>query len=385
MREAILTLTAPEFHGRGYVREGDRKAGQWIQEQFAQIGLRPIGQRYIQAFRHDVWTFPEDPLLQIGKKKLRPGLDFMPDAASSGGDERLRLVHLDTGIFSDPEALRQWQQKDLSRAALCYDQRWEQAVWELEQPLRPALHLIVQENLIFSIADRPRRPPTLRLRERPQVRRVRYALHTQAQPDYESHNIMGMIEGKTQPDSVVVFTAHYDHLGGWGKVYFPGANDNASGVALLLELARHYAQHPPKYTIAFMAFAGEEAGLKGSRFYVEHPRFPLSQIKFLVNLDLTGTGKTGATVVNATAYPEAYRHLKSLNETGGYLRALQARNPAPNSDQHFFHLAGVPCFFIYLTTDRPIPYHHPEDTLDQIRLSGVRGLFRLLVDFEKNL
>ena len=108
---------------------------------------------------------------------------------------------------------------------------------------------------------------------------------------FKSQNLCGYVQGTQFPDSFVVFTAHYDHLGAMGKdAYFPGANDNASGVSMLLNLARYYKAHPAKYSVVFLFFSGEEAGLLGSKYYSEHPLFPLSTIKFLTNLDLLGTG-----------------------------------------------------------------------------------------------
>src|SRR6201999_64747 len=84
--------------------------------------------------------------------------------------------------------------------------------------------------------------------------------------NYTSQNVIGYVKGKDNPDSFIVFTAHYDHLGQMGKkVYFPGANDNASGVAMLLSLARYYSkpEHKPKCSIVFIAFGGEEVALLG--------------------------------------------------------------------------------------------------------------------------
>src|SRR4030095_9120627 len=107
-------------------------------------------------------------------------------------------------------------------------------------------------------------------------------------------NVLGMVPGTLYPDSFIVFTAHYDHLGRMGKkALFPGANDNASGSAMIIDLARYYAQpaNRPKCSLLFIAFAGEEAGLIGSRYYTENPILPLEQIKFLINLDLMGNGE----------------------------------------------------------------------------------------------
>ena len=82
---------------------------------------------------------------------------------------------------------------------------------------------------------------------------------------FPAKNLVGYIPGTDKQDSLIVFTAHYDHLGMLGSdKIFPGANDNASGVAILLYLAKYYAAHPAKYPVAFIAFSGEEPGLKGS-------------------------------------------------------------------------------------------------------------------------
>ncbi|MTI29466.1 M28 family peptidase, partial [Cytophagales bacterium RKSG123] len=85
---------------------------------------------------------------------------------------------------------------------------------------------------------------------------------------YKSQNVLGYIEGE-EPDSLMVFIAHYDHLGMMGSnTVFPGANDNASGVAMLLNLAKYYALNKPKYRSLFIAFGGEELGLIGSKYFV---------------------------------------------------------------------------------------------------------------------
>ena len=90
----------------------------------------------------------------------------------------------------------------------------------------------------------------------------------QLQRNYPTQNLAAVVRGTIRPDSFLIVSAHYDHLGMMGPhVYFPGANDNASGVALLLELAAHYAkpENRPAYSVVFLLFGAEEAGLVGSR------------------------------------------------------------------------------------------------------------------------
>jgi Zn-dependent M28 family amino/carboxypeptidase len=200
---------------------------------------------------------------------------------------------------------------------------------------------------------------------------------------YATQNVVGMVRGSAQPDSLLVVTAHYDHLGRIGrKAYFPGANDNASGTALLLELATYYArpENQLRYSIAFLAFGAEEVGLIGSRYFADHPLLPLNQIRFLVNLDLEGTGQAGATVVNGRLHEAEYRRLVRLNEQGRYLPELAARGRAANSDHYPFSEAGVPAFFIY-TRGTPTHYHDVHDRAATLPLTGFGGVFQLVSRF----
>jgi Zn-dependent M28 family amino/carboxypeptidase len=191
------------------------------------------------------------------------------------------------------------------------------------------------------------------------------------------------VEGTSKKDSFLLVTAHYDHLGHMGKkAYFPGANDNASGTAMLLELARYYAlpENRLPYSILFIGFAAEEAGLVGSKHYVEHPLVPLSSIKFMVNLDLMGSGKEGITVVNGSVFPKEFGLLDSLNKANSWFPKVVARGKAANSDHYFFTEKGVPAFFIY-TLGEITAYHDIYDTASVVTLSKFKESFRLITGF----
>ena len=206
-------------------------------------------------------------------------------------------------------------------------------------------------------------------------------------PDYRTQNVIGWIEGSSVPDSFLVVTAHYDHLGQMGrKVYFPGANDNASGTAMVMDLARHYSlpENRPAYSMVFMAFSGEEAGLLGSTYDVEHPLFPLDKIAFLVNLDMVGTGDEGITVVNATAFQSDFDDLETINDERNFLPDISPRGESCNSDHCPFYKKGVPSFFIYTRSKIYNEYHSVKDRAEDLPLNGYDGLFRLLVQFFKD-
>ena len=153
-------------------------------------------------------------------------------------------------------------------------------------------------------------------------------------------------------------------------------------MAQLLELAAHYArpENRPACSVVFLLFGAEEAGLVGSRYFVAHPLVPLRRIKFLVNLDLLGTGETGATVVNGRVFEVPYRRLLALNEARHYLPALGARGPAANSDHFPFSEAGVPAFFLYTRGGSPAD-HDVHDRPAALSLAGFAGAFGLVRDF----
>jgi aminopeptidase YwaD len=132
----------------------------------------------------------------------------------------------------------------------------------------------------------------------------------------------------------------------------------------------------------FIAFAGEEAGLLGSHYYTENPIFPLKDIQFLFNLDIMGSGEEGATVVNATLFPEQFEVLKSINEKQQYLPKVASRGPAANSDHYFFTQKGVPAFFMY-TMGPNKHYHDVYDTYEELSFNKFNGIYQLLIDFEK--
>jgi Zn-dependent M28 family amino/carboxypeptidase len=200
-------------------------------------------------------------------------------------------------------------------------------------------------------------------------------------PDFKSQNLGCRIKGSSGSDSVIVFSAHYDHLGGIGKdCYFPGANDNASGVSMVLNLLHYYTNHPPKYTTVFLFFAGEEAGLLGSAYFTESGQMDLQKIKFLINLDLLGTGDDGIMVVNGAIHQKEFERLNELNAKSNLLPQIRKRGKAANSDHYWFTEKGVPAFFVY-TMGGISAYHDVYDRPETLPLTRYQSVFKLLTEF----
>jgi Zn-dependent M28 family amino/carboxypeptidase len=168
------------------------------------------------------------------------------------------------------------------------------------------------------------------------------------------------------------------------NTFFPGANDNASGISMLLEMARYYAQFPPAYSVVFICFAGEEAGLIGSKYFTTHPLIPLKKIRFLTNVDLAGTGDEGITVVNATEFQNAFTLLNCINDSSNLLTKINARGKAANSDHYWFTEKGVPSFFIY-TLGGIKAYHDVNDKAETLPFTEFDDLLTLLIRFNDGL
>ncbi|NDK57109.1 M28 family peptidase [Pontibacter sp. BT213] len=334
----------------------------------------------------------QTPELTIDGHKLKPGNEFVASSQTASGKGKATIVYLDTLVFTDNAVAQKFFSQSFRKKALVYPQQFRKQLWALPAPYlqkisEAKLHIILQpKELLTTVAAEPAQVPMLEVRKDvwpADAKKVKYTIVVEQKPNYSTQNVLAFIPGSTQPDSFIVFTAHYDHLGGQGKgVYFPGANDNASGTTMLLELAEYYSQpeNRPTYSIAFMAFAAEEAGLLGSLYYTNNPLFPLPQIRFLVNLDLLGTGDEGMMVVNGSVHPKEFALLQTINTSNKYLSQIKMRGKAANSDHYPFSERGVPAFFFY-TLGGTTAYHNTKDQGRQLPLTKFKEVFRLITDF----
>ena len=151
---------------------------------------------------------------------------------------------------------------------------------------------------------------------------------------------------------------------------------------MLLNLIQYYSrpENKPKYSHVFISFAGEEAGLLGSQYYTTNPLFQLSKIKFLLNMDLLGTGDEGLMVVNGDVYKPEFDLLTTLNTANKYLKFIGKRGKARNSDHYYFSEKGVPCFFFY-TLGGISAYHDIYDKGETLPLNEFENLFKLITTF----
>ena len=208
-------------------------------------------------------------------------------------------------------------------------------------------------------------------------------------------NVIGMLEGSDPvlKKEYVVIGAHYDHLGHGGEgsgslaprsgdIHY-GADDNASGTAGVLELARVFsAQNPrPKRTIIFMAFGGEEEGLLGSNYYVNHPLIPLASTVAMINMDMIGRMKDRRLVVGGVGTATEWRGILAA-DTEKFQLTLSEDGFGP-SDHSSFYSKQIPVLFFWTGTHND--YHKPTDTFEKINYDDEAGILRMVVGIVKQM
>lgn len=192
----------------------------------------------------------------------------------------------------------------------------------------------------------------------------------------QTQNIIGVLPGQVKSQEVIVVGAHMDHLGvRSGQTYF-GADDNASGTAALIAVAKALTQSrvPLERTVVFIAFSGEELGLLGSLHYVRNPTVPLSQIKFMLNMDMVGYSRGSLDAIGFGKTLEADRIVKDLIAKSGLTPRYYA-SAGGGSDHMPFEQLSIPSAVLHTGVHEN--YHQPSDTLsglDQANLGKIAGL-----------
>jgi len=390
------TLTSESYHGRGYVNNGGKKTAQFIAREFRKAGLRKIE---FQKFSHSINSFPGKVELVTDGKQLVPAVDFLVNPMSNGCDRtKLKVKYLRVSDVSTVKKFNKWKKKtDWASTAVAierevYTRLADKTIGEDISDNAFGAHTIINltdQKLTWTARDRHHDWVALEVLEESfpkNAQEIEVYIEQHYQPDFQNQNVLAMIKGSENPDSFIVFTAHYDHLGRMGEsACFYGANDNAGGAAMLCDLARHYGkpENRPRYSILFIAFGAEEAGLIGSKHYVENPKYPLSQISLLINLDLVTTGQDGIMVVNGRVFKHLQARIKKINEQNSYVSKVKGRPKAANSDHYWFSENGVRAIFIYLLGDYPY-YHDINDTADQPTWAAYDPFFKLLTDLVKD-
>lgn len=208
---------------------------------------------------------------------------------------------------------------------------------------------------------------------------------------HEGVNVLAMARG-ADTSRVLVVSAHYDHLGVRDGQVFNGADDNASGAAAVLVMAAYFARHPPRHSIIFAFFDGEESGLRGARAFVAAPPLPLARMAANVNLDMVARlDKNELYAAGAAPYP-FFRPLLEATASASPVTLLlghdtdaqgAGNNWITQSDHLAFHTAGVP-FICFGVEDHP-DYHRPTDDFARVDAARYLGAVRTIAEFVRRL
>ena len=403
----VAALAAPEMEGRGSGTIGGERATRYIADRLAALGFRPGGDGGGYEQRFAVGSAPKAAagaaLERLSPAALRfeIGGEWQPHGGSPAGAVEGEVVAVGHGV-SVPGGHDDYAGVDArGKIVLALDgapaglggqraSRLEKLIAARKSGARALL--IVSDTLAAVDATATRFPlpsATIRPAVAAALRagaRVRLSVDIERN-ERRAANLIGILPG-TDPalaEEAIVIGAHYDHLGRVGGVVHPGADDNASGSAVVLGLARAFAGAGglPR-TLVVALFSGEELGLLGSRHYVGHPAVPLERTVAMVNFDMVGRMRDGKVSVGGVASGDRLRALVSDAAQQGIRLDLTLRdNPYGPSDHTSFYAAGVPVLFFH--TGEHADYHKPTDTADRIDPDGMARVATLAAGIVERL
>ncbi|MBP5316575.1 MAG: DUF4910 domain-containing protein [Bacteroidales bacterium] len=392
-KRIVKELSSAKYQGRGYARGGANKAGKYLAREFEKAGVDEVT---LQPFTIDINTFCGAMEMRADGRKLRPGVDFSMREYSPGVHGEFPVYYVDTLNFDGDRLLAELARPENAGCMVCCDFWFTYKHREVFSKLQKAGEC-ANAGLLYTweapikfykaygekVVDKPIVWVTPEAIEG--VKRVKLNVDNQFLEDYGLFNVIAKVEG-ARHDSCYVFTAHYDHLGNLGpRVFYPGANDNASGTATILTLAEHYARNRPQFDMYFLALSGEDANLRGSTYYVEHPVVPLEQIKFLFNIDMIGDDNPAIYCELSDAGMKQFSKFEEVNASQHLFTKIDRGELAANSDHYPFAERGVPCIFLENQEGSAFPhYHTPADNFRTVKFDSYEPVFRLVTGFIEN-
>ena len=422
----VRYLASPELKGRATGSPGLEKAAHYIAAQFRSFGLHPEEPAFPVALGAHLGTKNHLKFKEPGGSgSLVSGKDFLPVSFSSSGELHASVVFAGFGITDKKENYDDYQGIDVTGKLVLIlrhepkENPHQEHVSFADKAVNAKMHGAVGVILVndvdhhegtaddlgkFSESAGPKNAGVLFIRIKydtaenwvKDAGQDLHALSKQIEQDGHAHsfalpnlavdlsvdvrtetkmvhNVSAYLPGET--DEYVIVGAHYDHLGlgdqhslapsQIGTIH-PGADDNASGTAGVIELARWASQQPKqKRGILFLAFAGEELGLLGSEWYVNHPTLPLEKAVAMINMDMIGRIKDGKIFLSGTGTGSTFPQLIEDVKPPAPLKIDIAEKAGYGASDHTsFTTKNVPVLFFFSGLHGD--YHKPSDTADKI-------------------
>jgi len=421
LKKHIVTLSSDEFMGRETATKGEELAMEYIIAQFKEAGLKPKGEKkFVQEFKFtEGANIGAGTQLYINDKSFKLNEDFYPLQYSGNGVVTGYTVKVGYGIFApklsyddykgsaniakkifviesstpdgnDPHG--KYGDYDLAQRVEVAKSKGAIAViflnsdTAMENPKADFMHKFSSSTIpvVFAWGEAARmlkNDVILNCTVGAEIQKI----------EKIGHNVIGFIDNKAA--ATVVIGAHYDHLGmgGEGSLFrgdaavHNGADDNASGIAALIELGRMLKGASYKNNnYLIMAFSGEEKGLLGSNYYIKHPVISNRKINYMINMDMLGRLKPDEPVliINGTGTSSAWY---TVIDTAGMqgLRIKTSDGGVGPSDQTSFYLDSIPAIHFFSGTHSD--YHKPTDDEPLINYDGEIKIVRIIYDLVAKL
>lgn len=424
LKAHVQVLASDSLEGREVGEPGEQKAAEYISGIFERAGLEPKGtEGYLQLFEFikNIEHGSKNRLIVNGTELIL-GEEWLPMPHSASADFSFNdVVAVDYGIVTEDSSYNDYEGKDVAGKAVLIKRyspdnsdnphvnfsRYE----SFTNKILTAIDREAVAILFVTPSDRddtimatgvthvtPKDIPIIFLR-RGGLKRLKLSIDnpelasvsgtTELIPVKDTgYNVIGYLPAAT--DTAIVIGAHFDHLG-WGaagsrylgkekKIHY-GADDNASGTAGLLELAEHFASNKNqiRHSLLFAAFSGEEAGILGSSFYVDHPTIDTSKIRMMLNMDMIGRlrdQESGLAVFGTGTAAEFQQYFDTLKRED---LKIAFREPGTGpSDHTAFYNNDIPVLHFF--TGAHQDYHKPDDTWDKLDYEGTAKVVTLAAD-----
>ncbi|MEI6816031.1 MAG: M20/M25/M40 family metallo-hydrolase [Bacteroidota bacterium] len=418
LKAHITYLASNKLEGRETGKKGEELASKYIIEQFKKLGLEPKGTSgYIQEFPFTEGVeYGKSTALAINGKSYERGKDWFPLAYSANGSVKGDLVKVGFGLIAPSMNYNDYKDKNNLQGKIFImelsspDGMTPHSKYKDYSDMRTKIDTAISRGasaIIFvnsdTTADNPK--GDFSNKTTPSKIPVVFANSSLAtllnstatngsisidikRLSHTGHNIIGYIDNGAK--TTVVLGAHYDHLGyggeGSGSLYrgekaiHPGADDNGSGTAALLEMARYLKSSNIKnnnYLIC--SFSGEEKGLLGSNYYAKNPTIPLASMNYMVNMDMVGRLKPDEKnlSIQGTGTSPIWHSLVDTIKRDG-IKVKTTESGIGPSDFTSFYLKDIPVIFFF--TGSHNDYHKPTDTEDKINYPGELSVMKIIIN-----
>lgn len=405
LRSHISYLSDDKLEGRRAGSAGEQLAATYISKQFEKAGLQPKGDEgsWLQSFEiNDGKQVNPGTLMIVNGHDLKPGTDFFPLCYSpnSSSEAAFSVALRENGVPWVIDIKDSIESNKENPHYDVYEALREMAAQAAEKGATAILvhnSSDLEDKIQFKAKDRSAqtRIPVIYISKNTYDKyfgedseiidmRLRVDIGNKIR---NGRNVIGFIDNGAA--NTVIIGAHYDHLG-YGedgnsmvrtanKQVHNGADDNASGTASIIELAKLLKASKNKSSnYLFIAFSGEELGLFGSKYFIEHPTTDISKANFMINLDMVGrlnSTTNGLTIGGYGTSPAWNGVINSIKDAKNYSIKFDSSGTGP-SDHTSFYRKNIPVLFFF--TGLHEDYHKPSDDLEKLNTVGTLRITRLV-------